>query len=132
MNMKKTLAFTFASAVFAFAQAPATPAAAPAQPAQPAEQAAPAQPAAEADKKDYRVIVKDESGAPVEGARVQFCDDVTCMFSKTDETGTASFAAEQGQYTVHIQKAPEGYAACTEEFAVAQDTHEVQIVLKKA
>ena len=91
-----------------------------------------AQPAAETDKTDYRVIVKDESGAPVAGARVQFCDDVTCMFSKTDETGTASFAAEQGQYTVHIQKAPEGYAACTEEFAVAQDTPEVQIVLKKA
>ena len=91
-----------------------------------------AQPAAETDKTDYRVIVKDESGAPVAGARVQFCDDVTCMFGKTDETGTASFAAEQGQYTVHIQKAPEGYAACTEEFAVAQDTHEVQIVLKKA
>ena len=66
MNMKKTLAFTFASAVFAFAQAPATPAAAPAQPAQPAEQAAPAQPAAEPAQQAAPAAPVAEASKPAE------------------------------------------------------------------
>ena len=87
---------------------------------------------AEEEKKTCRIIVTDEAGSPVSGVMVQFCSDITCMMGKTDEEGIASFAAEEGKYTVHVQKAPEGYASCTEEFAVPQDLQDVQIVLKKA
>ena len=78
------------------------------------------------------IIVSDEAGNPVAGATVQFCSDITCMAGKTDAEGITSFAAEQGPYTVHVQKVPEGYEPCTEEFAVPDDLADVKITLKKA
>ena len=84
-------------------------------------------------KKDVcRIIVKDEAGMPVKGVSVQFCSDTTCMMGKTDTEGTASFTAGNGHYTVHVHKAPVGYEACTEEFAVPEDLSDVVITLKKA
>lgn len=71
---------------------------------------------AEETKNTCRVIVRDDAGNPVAGAAVQFCSDLTCMMGKTDAEGIASFPAEKGSYTVHVQKAPEGYEPCTEEF----------------
>ena len=88
--------------------------------------------AAAEEKNACRVIVTDEEGSPVAGAAVQFCSDTTCMMGKTNAQGTASFAAEEGPYTVHVMKAPEGYEMCTEEFAVPQDLGDVTITLKKA
>lgn len=79
-----------------------------------------------------RVIVVDDEGNPVAGVAVQFCSDTTCMMGKTDEKGTASFKAEEGSHTVHVQKVPEGYEICTEEFEVPQDFSDVKIILKKA
>ncbi len=79
-----------------------------------------------------RVIVSDEAGSPVAGVKVQFCSDTACMAKDTDAEGTASFAAEKGQYTVHVLKAPEGYAPCTEEFAAPEDLGDVKVTLKKA
>lgn len=84
-------------------------------------------------KKDScRIIVRDESGSPVEGVPVQFCSDTACMMGKTDAEGTVSFHAENGRYTVHVQKVPEGYGECTEEYAVPEDLSDVTITLKKA
>ena len=101
-----------------------------------AGEAAGAEPASEAVPEEVknicRVIVSDETGNPVAGAAVQFCSDLTCMMGKTDADGTASFAADKGPYTVHVQKAPEGYEPCTEEFAVPEDRSDVMITLKKA
>ena len=88
--------------------------------------------AAAEEKNACRVIVTDEEGSPVAGAAVQFCSDTTCMMGKTNAQGTASFAAEEGPYTVHVMKAPEGYEPCAEEFAVPQDLGDVTITLKKA
>ena len=89
-------------------------------------------PAADDNKKDYRIIVKDEAGDPVAGVRIQFCDDPTCMFVKTDAEGTAAFSAEPGKYTVHMQTVPEGYELNEEEIPVTEDAQEVYILLKKA
>ena len=94
--------------------------------------AEPAADTAEETKNTCRVIVSDDAGNPVAGAAVQFCSDITCMMGKTDADGTASFAAEKGPYTVHVQKAPEGYEPCAEEFAVPEDLSDVTITLKKA
>lgn len=69
---------------------------------------------------------------PVTGVSVQFCSDTTCMMGKTDAEGMASFSAGNGHYTVHVHKAPAGYEACTEEFAVPEDLSDVVITLKKA
>ena len=87
---------------------------------------------AEEAKNTCRVIVGDETGNPVAGVAVQFCSDLTCMMGKTDAEGIASFPAEKGSYTVHVQKTPEGYEPCTEEFAVPEDLSDVTIILKKA
>lgn len=78
-----------------------------------------------------RVIVTDQDGNPVAGVAVQFCSDNTCMMGKTDAEGMASFTAEDGAYTVHVQKVPDGYEACAEEFGVPQDLGDVKIVLNK-
>lgn len=94
--------------------------------------AEPAADTAEETTNTCRVIVRDDAGNPVAGAAVQFCSDLTCMMGKTDAEGIASFPAEKGSYTVHVQKAPEGYEPCTEEFAVPEDLSDVTITLKKA
>jgi hypothetical protein len=39
--------------------------------------------------------------------------------------------AEEGTYTVHVQKVPEGYAACKDEFEVPQNFGDVKIILNK-
>ena len=83
-------------------------------------------------KNTCRVIVSDEAGNPVAGAMVQFCSDLSCMMRKTDTEGTTAFTAGEGPYTVHIQKAPEGYEENTEEYAVPDDRADVRIILKKA
>ena len=54
------------------------------------------------------------------------------MMGKTDAEGIASFAAEKGKYTVHVQKTPEGYETSAEEFVVPADLTDVKITLKKA
>ncbi|MBR2552291.1 MAG: redoxin domain-containing protein [Lachnospiraceae bacterium] len=89
-------------------------------------------PAADDNKKDYRIVVKDEAGDPVAGVRIQFCDDTTCMFAKTDAEGTAAFSAEPGKYSVHMSTVPEGYELNEEEIPVTEDVQEVYILLKKA
>ncbi len=82
-------------------------------------------------KNTCRVIVSDDIGNPVAGVTIQFCSDITCMIGKTDAEGIASFAAEKGKYTVHVQKTPEGYETSAEEFAVPDDLTDVKITLKK-
>ena len=84
------------------------------------------------DQKEYRILVKDETGSPAADVRLQFCDDVTCMFGKTDAEGSAAFRAVPGTYTVHAQAVPEGYVLNTEEFPVTEDAEEIEIILKKA
>ncbi len=83
---------------------------------------------ADVKKKHWKVIVKDEDGARIAGVTVQFCNDTSCMIGRTDDTGTALFTAGPGQYTVHIQKVPEGYETCTDEIPAAPET---AVVLQK-
>ncbi|MBP3892391.1 MAG: redoxin domain-containing protein [Solobacterium sp.] len=78
------------------------------------------------------VLVVEEDGSPITGATVQFCSDTTCRMAKTDANGTASFKAEEGPYTVHIQNVPEGYEKKEEEFAVSPNLDDIKIILKKA
>ena len=78
----------------------------------------------------YRVIVTDESGAPVPGVMVQFCSDTQCLMETTDEEGMALFAEAEGSYTVHILKAPAGYASDDTEYAVLETYCDIPITLK--
>ena len=80
----------------------------------------------------YRVIVTDENRNTVKGAMVQFCSDVACMMGKTDANGVAEFEAEEGVYTVHMLKVPEGYAKCSVEIITNTCYSDVFIVLKAA
>ena len=61
------------------------------------------------DEGVYRVLVTAPDGKPVEGVKIQFCDDEICRLATTDAEGTVSFDAEEGSYTVHILKVPDGY-----------------------
>lgn len=83
------------------------------------------------DAGKYRVIVADEEGNLVEGAMVQFCSDTTCTLGKTDGKGVAEFEAEEGQYTIHILKVPEGYEKTNEEFRTEDVYSDVYVVLKR-
>ena len=78
----------------------------------------------------YRVVVTDESGAPVEGAMVQFCSDTSCIMGKTDGQGTAVFEQPEGTYTVHILKAPEGFAGDDTEYVTLETFCDIPITLK--
>ena len=79
------------------------------------------------------MIVTDNSGEPVKGATIQFCDDTACMMGKTDDKGIVSFpdAAEGHPYTVHVLKAPTGYEKNAEEFIALDVFCDVSIVLQK-
>ena len=58
----------------------------------------------------YKVLVTDEAGKPVSGVSVQFCSDTECKMGITDEDGITAFNDPEGKYTVHILKAPDGFA----------------------
>ena len=81
----------------------------------------------------YRVIVSDPDGNPVEGAVIQFCDDVTCAFQPTDAEGVATFSAEAEKvYEVHVLTAPEGYAPDETVYNTLDTFSDVSIVLERA
>ena len=64
----------------------------------------------------YRVIVADDTSAPVEGAMVQFCTDDTCKMALTDANGVASFDDPPGVYDIHVRKLPPGYKQNNKEY----------------
>ena len=89
--------------------------------------------AEESDGGAYRVIVSDPDGNPVEGAMIQFCDDVTCAFQPTDAQGVARFSVEaQKVYEVHVLVAPEGYAPDETVYSTQDTFSDVNIVLERA
>ena len=80
----------------------------------------------------YRVITVDESGAPVAGVAVQFCSEQMCLMGETDADGIAAFEQEEGAYTVHVYKVPDGYAEDATEYPVPETYGDVTITLKAA
>jgi len=81
---------------------------------------------------EYRVIVCDTEGDPVEGAVIQLCDDVTCAFQPTDAEGVAAFSVgEEKVYEVHVLMAPEGYAPDETVYRTEDTFSELSITLKK-
>ena len=85
------------------------------------------------DSGEYRVIVYDLEGNPVEGAVIQLCDDVTCAFQPTDANGVAVFSvAEEKAYDVHVLMAPEGYAPDEGVYKTLDTYSDVNIFLEKA
>lgn len=79
----------------------------------------------------YEVFVTDEAGEPVEGVKVQFCSESECLIGTTDEDGIAAFEKEAGTYTVHIQKAPKGYAKDKTEYEAPEKPGRLTITLKE-
>lgn len=79
----------------------------------------------------YKIFVTDTTGAPVEGATIQFCSDTECRTGKTDSTGKAEFDAEAGKYEVHVLKAPEGYVKDTVIYVADDSFSDITIVLEK-
>ena len=79
----------------------------------------------------YTVLVVDESGAPVQGAMVQICDETTCLVLKTDENGSVTHTGAAYPYEVHLLKAPKGYARATETFTLPAEGGEITITLAK-
>ena len=80
---------------------------------------------------NYSVLVKDESGNPVEGAMVQVCDETTCQVFFTDAEGKVTFAMAPYAYEVHLLKAPEGLEAPKDVLHVSPMGGELEIVLNQ-
>ena len=88
---------------------------------------------AENDIGAYRVIVRSVNGDPVEGAVIQFCDDVMCSFRPTDAEGAAVFSTEEQKiYEIHVLKAPEGYIGTDEVYHTLGTWSDVTIRLMTA
>ena len=79
----------------------------------------------------YRIVVQDEDGKSVNGAKVQFCSDEDCRFATTDETGVVTFEADAAVYSVHILKAPEGFAGDETEYLTTETFDDLTITLHK-
>ena len=81
----------------------------------------------------YRAVVTDEDGSPVEGVGVKLCSDELCMNAKTDADGIAVFKnSQEGTYTVHVSRVPDGYAEDDTEYPAPETYGDVVIVLKAA
>ena len=78
----------------------------------------------------YEVLVNDQSGKPVAGVLVQFCSDTVCIMGETDANGIAVFEKAVGKYTVHILKAPDGFAKDDTEYPAPAEPGKMTIVLK--
>lgn len=78
----------------------------------------------------YEVLVNDQAGKPVAGVTVQFCSDTECIMGVTDANGIAAFEKEAGKYTVHILKAPEGFAKDETEYPAPAEPGRMTIALK--
>lgn len=72
--------------------------------------------AAKSDK--YVIIVMDEENAPVPGVTLELCTEELCNVLVTDETGTAEFEGDAGEYQVHVVKVPAGFAAPDGEYSM--------------
>ena len=85
------------------------------------------------DSGEYRVIVYNLKGEPVEGAVIQLCDDTTCAFQATDADGVAVFSVEEQKvYDVHVLMAPEGYAQDEGVYKTLDTCSDVSIFLQDA
>lgn len=80
----------------------------------------------------YRVITCDESGAPVAGVMIQFCNDQVCQMGETDGDGIATFDTAEGDYFIHVYSVPEGYAEDETEYPVPESYGDVNITIKAA
>ena len=85
-------------------------------------------------KMAYKVIVVDESGAPIAGAMVQICEGTACNPGVTNAEGVAEIRAVEGNYEAKMLSMPAGYTYATEQevFAYESGALEVTIVLKPA
>ncbi len=82
------------------------------------------------EENGYRIFVRNEKGDPVNGVLLQFCSDSECVLGETDTDGTAVFDYPDGSYTVHILKAPAGYADDENEYPAPASRGTVEIMLK--
>jgi len=81
--------------------------------------------------KAYRIIVKDEAGAPVKGVRVQLCSPHMCSVGETDGKGVAVFKdLEEMIHTVHVLKVPDGFAEDHAEYETPKTFGDTTITLK--
>ena len=95
-----------------------------------AVETAPKTGASENDSGVYRVIVYDTNGQPVKGAIVQLCDETTCSFQKTKADGIATFKVDTPKvYSVHIEKAPEGYENSSDVYETLDTYCDINIFL---
>ena len=79
----------------------------------------------------YRIIVADDTSAPVEGAMVQFCTEDTCKMALTDEDGVAAFNDPPGVYDVHVRKLPAGYRENNKEYRTEPVYSDMVITVEK-
>lgn len=79
---------------------------------------------------NINVYVKDESGKPVAGVKVQACDDTLCMAADTDSEGHAGFSTSSNTVEVHILKVPAGYAADKDAVYKTDSSGSVTVTLK--
>ena len=82
------------------------------------------------EENGYRIFVRNEKGDPVNGVLLQFCSDSECVLGETDTDGIAVFDYPDGAYTVHILKAPAGYADDENEYPAPASRGTVEIMLK--
>lgn len=81
-------------------------------------------------KFNINVYVEDEGGKPIDGVKVQACDDSVCIMGNTDKDGHVGFDMKKNIVDIHILKAPEGYAVDADAVFRTAENGDVTIILK--
>ena len=92
----------------------------------------PTKPAGEMDSKvTYTVIVLDDQGIPVQGVKIQFCDEESCRIPvTTGADGKVTPRYDAADYHITLTAIPEGYAAEKTEFYFEGST-EITVTLTR-
>lgn len=81
--------------------------------------------------KTYRVLFRDQDGAPVPGCMVNFCTDSACTMAISDASGAAVFTGEPFIYHIQVIKTPAGYVTDGTDFYSSLSGGDITVLLTK-
>lgn len=80
----------------------------------------------------YTVHVFDKDGKPVPGVVLQLCDEDSCAYQATDDSGVAVFEVDEAKvYEVHVLQAPEGFLPDAQVYKTLDTWSDVAISLER-
>ena len=81
---------------------------------------------------EYVFLCETEDGAPIEGVKLQVCNDDACMMKESDASGKITVDGEPCEYVIHVYSGPDGYELVSEkDFNTGLEFETFKILFRK-